>query len=169
MAASTCTTTSLTSTTSDEQSEFWWRGTSYPTYQEKVAAKRGANKDKLESLGLGDEDMASMRREAAADLKRSKAKKKNKSKSNHKREEVGVTSREYPLRNRTTTPVRLSREAVAELVQKSEEVSVCLIVHMIAHMISTHDVHLNPILSYSPFFFISIIRFRIKRKPRRRW
>jgi len=56
--------------------------------------------------------------------------KKNKSKKKSK-EEIGVTSREYPLRNRTTTPVLLSEEAEAELVQKSEEVSVCLIVHMI--------------------------------------
>jgi len=136
MAASTCTnTTSLTSTTSDEQSGFWSRGVSYPTYQEMVAAKRSGNQDKLESLGLGEEDMASMRREAAAAAaaKKSKAKKKNKSKSNHKREEVGVAARKYKLRNRETTPVPvlLSVEAAAELVQKSEEVSVCLIVHMI--------------------------------------
>jgi len=86
-----------------------------------VAAKRGANKDKLDSLGLGEEDMASMRRKAAAAAaaKKSKAKKKNKSK---KGKEVGVPARVYPLRSRT--PVLLSQEAVAELVQKSEEVSV---------------------------------------------
>ena len=90
-----------------------------------VAAKRSGNQDKLESLGLGEEDMASMRREAAAAAaaKKSKAKKKNKSTKKSK-EEIGVTSREYPLRNRTTTPVRLSQEAVAVIVQKSEEVSV---------------------------------------------
>ena len=93
-----------------------------------VAAKRSANKDKLESLGLGEEDMASMRREAAAAsaAKKSKAKKKNKSKKG--KEEVGVAARKYKLRNRETTPVPvlLPVEAAAELVQKSEEVSVCL-------------------------------------------
>jgi len=132
-----------------------------------VAAKRSGNQDKLESLGLGEEDMASMRREAAAAAatKRYKAKKKNKSKKKSK-EEIGVTSREYPLRNRTTTPVRLSQEAVAEIVQKSEEVSVlfnCCTYDMLI-MICSYDVHINSMSILIPPSTRLYIHYQIQNK-----
>lgn len=84
---------------------------------------------------------AAVRREAvaAAAAKRSrKATKKNKSKKG--KEEVGVPARKYKLRNRETTPVLLPQEAVAELVRKSEEVSVHILLFLkCVHMICTHD------------------------------
>ena len=116
--------TRSTSTSSTGGHSF--NGKLYATYREMVDAKRAHRSNWVKENV--SEPMASMRREeaAAAATKRSrKAKKKNKSKKKDK-EEVGVPAREYPLRNRATTPVRLSQEAAAELVQKSKEVSVCL-------------------------------------------
>jgi len=137
MAVSTRSSTSSTSSSTDGH---YFNGKLYATYQKMVDAKRAHRSNWVEENV--SEPMASMRREeaAAAAAKRSrKATKKNKSKKKDK-EEVGVAAREYPLRNRTTTPVRLSQEAVAELVRKSEEVSVHILLFLkCVHMICTHD------------------------------